>query len=166
MRFFIFLIGFLVLNACCTPIHSDPTSELEQISQTEQLVRYSLSDRLLSNVRQRTQAQLHSMLLAKSIAPQDAQRIEDEELAAVISIEERRLLDRVVPVFRRYYTADEINQLLSFYQTEVARKSQTVSGQIAAEVQPYVQRWNGNFEESLLERISARIVEEGLISDK
>ena len=69
MRLFIVFLGLLVLNSRCTSIHPTPTNEMEKNSQTEQLVRYSLSDRLLSNVRQRMHDQLHLMLMAKSISP-------------------------------------------------------------------------------------------------
>ena len=166
MRLLIVLIAPLVLSACCAATPSAPANEADRINQTEQLVRYSLSDRLLANVRERIQDQLQAMLEAKKVAPQEAKRILEEELETVMATEEQRLLDSLVPVYRRYYTAEEISQLLSFYRTEVARKSQKVSSRIAAEIRQYVQLWNENFEETLLERVHARLAEEGLLSEQ
>lgn len=160
MRLLTFLIIPLVLTACSASIHSTPTNEVEKVDQAEQLVRESLTNRLLANLRQQLQEQFHAMLVDENIFPEDAEQILNEELEAVISAEEQRLLDSLVPVYQRYYTAEEISQLLSFYQTDVARKSREVSGQIAAEVQQSVRSWNKNFKETLQMRIRARMAEE------
>lgn len=159
MRFLCLLLVPLVLSACSAAIHSTPTSEAEKVAQAEELVQHSLSNRLLANLRQQLQDQLGSMPVAENLSPQDAERIVNEELDAVISAEEQRLLDSLVPVYRRYYTAAEISELLSFYQTDVARKSQKVSSQIAGEVQQSVRLWNEHFEETLLDRIQERMAE-------
>jgi hypothetical protein len=82
-----------------------------------------------------------------------------------LDAEHRRLLDFLVPVYRRYYTADEIHQLLSFYRTDVARKSLRVSSQIASEVQQFVWLWNTNFEDVLLENLQEKLKEQGVTLD-
>ena len=166
MRLLLSLSVLLLLNACSALNHTASLSEAEKVSQAEQLVRASLTDLLLANVRQRTEDQLHALLREKALPPEEAEQILQEETEAVFAEEEQRLLDTLVPVYRRYYTADEINQLLSFYQTEVARKSQRVSGRIAAEIQQYVRVWNGNIEETLLERIDARLAGENGTSNQ
>jgi len=126
-------------------------------------VRLSLTDRVMTNVQDNYTNQLGAVLTAQNVPAEDAAKLIEKEMQALADSEHQRLLDALVPIYRRYYTADEIHQLLSFYQTEVARKSIRVSGMIAAEGQQFVRLWNENFEQELLDRIKARLKESGIM---
>lgn len=159
------LITFLIAMTCSVSVAAAepvPTTEAGKIREAEQLVRLSLTDRIMTNVQDNYTNQLGAVLTAQDVPAEDAAKLIDEEMRALADSEHQRLLDALVPIYRRYYTADEIHQLLSFYQTEVARKSIRVSGMIAAEGQQFVRLWNENFEQELLERIKARLKESGI----
>ncbi len=166
MRFITTLFLTLMLTACAATPSQVPMSPEEQAAEAEQLVRYSLSERILESLEKNFSDQLTSFLMAKGVPAEMAQQMVAEELHLVIEDEHQRLLDALVPIYQRYYTADEIHQLLSFYQTDVARKSLKVSSQIAAEGQQYVRLWNENFEEVLMERIEKRLSESGISIDQ
>jgi len=162
MRFLIVLLFPIILSVSVAGAASVPTDEAGQVREAEQLVRLSLTDRIMTNVQDNYTNQLGAVLTAQKVPAEDAEKLIDEEMQALVDQEHQRLLDSLVPIYRRYYTADEIHQLLSFYQTEVARKSIQVSGKIAAEGQQFVRLWNETFEQALLDRIKARLSEAGI----
>ncbi len=163
MRIFLVLLSLSL--AGCGAVNSVPGTDLEQVREAEELIRFSLTGRFMDSLQQRHQDRFSSLLTANGFSAEKAEQTLKEVFTATAAIEEQRLLDALVPIYRRYYTAEEIHQLLSFYQTEVARKSLQVSGQIAADGQEYIRLWHEHFEGQLLERIDKRLAEEGVSID-
>ena len=163
MRLLIILLLAMTMSVSLAVAESAPTTEADKVREAEQLVRLSLTDRIMTNVQDNYTNQLGAVLTAQDVPVEDAARLIEAEMLALADSEHQRLLDALVPIYRRYYTADEIHQLLSFYQTEVARKSIRVSGMIAAEGQQFVRLWNENFEQELLERVKSRLREAGIM---
>ncbi|MEN8686722.1 MAG: DUF2059 domain-containing protein [Desulfuromonadales bacterium] len=163
MRLLIILLLAMTWLTSVAIAETVPTTEAGKVREAELLVRLSLTDRVMTNVQDNYTNQLGAVLTAQEVPAEDAARLIDEEMQALADSEHQRLLDALVPIYRRYYTADEIHQLLSFYQTEVARKSIRVSGMIAAEGQQFVRLWNENFEQELLERVKSRLREAGIM---
>lgn len=157
---------FLILALCaCTAASVVPTTEDAKQEEAEQLVRHSLSNLIMQDVEKNIGGRLVSYLITKDVPAEQAEALVAEELKSILDAEHRRLLDFLVPVYRRYYTADEIHQLLSFYRTDVARKSLRVSSQIASEVQQFVWLWNTNFEDVLLENLQEKLKKQGMTLD-
>ena len=165
MRILMTLLLAITLTACAATT-AVPTSEAGKALETEQLVRYSLTGRIMESVENNYSVQLASLLTSMEVPAGKKEQIITEEIKTVAEGEHQRLLNALVPIYRRYYTADEIHQLLSFYKTDVARKSLKVSSQIAAESQQYVRLWNDHFEEELMKRVDERLSEMGLSIDR
>ena len=166
MRSMLSMFVLLALTACHAgpPVVEVATAQVEM--ETEQLIRYSLSDRLLQDLENRYRDQIVATITTEEISRSDLIRIVEDELQTLAEKEHKRLLEKLVPIYRRYFTAEEIHQLLSFYQTDVARKSIMVSSQIAAESRDYVRLWNDHFGETLLQGVEARLREIGIELDR
>ena len=150
------LLIFLVLTACA-PGTKAPSSEEAQILEAEQLVRYTLTDLLMTTVQEYHREQISSFLVDQGVNAAEAQRIIDAELQVLLPDQHQRLVEVLAPIYRRYYTADEIHQLLSFYQSDVARKSTEVSARIADEGRNDIMTWNARFGEALLGKIASKV---------
>lgn len=154
MRYLIVSIVLLILVACGPPPAKVPTTEEGVALEARELVRLSLTERLLENTLSYYRNQASSMVAGqKGIPVKEAEVLIDAELKSLVEVEHNRLIDALAPIYMRYYTPAEIHELLSFYQTEVARKSLRVSSQIAAESQQYVRLWSENFGMQLMEKM-------------
>ena len=157
MRFLPLFFLLFVLWSCCPHVSKAPTDETEIHYETELLIRASLTDRLVENTTSFYRDQFSAMMVEKGIPRSEALKIADAAVEKFREAEHQRLLNSLVPIYRRYYTAEEIHQLLSFYQTEVADKSLRVSQQIAAESQDYARLWSENFGEEILRQLEMKL---------
>ncbi len=154
-KLFYVLIVSLLLAACTPPQPPVPTSEEAINHEAELLIRVSLTDRLMADSKDFYEDKADSLLQEMGQTPEEAQAMIQKVMPPLIEAEHQRLVDFVVPIYRRYYTAEEIHQLLAFYQTEVAHKSMRVSSQIAGELQVFWQEWGEHFGELLLKQLEA-----------
>ena len=152
---FIYLLLLVLLTSCAPTQSYVPTSEEGIKHEAELFIRLSLSDRLVERTKAYYKNQAISMLLGSGLTPQEAEKKVNMLMNNLADIEHQRLIEALVPIYLSYYTAEEIHQLLSFYQTEVARKSLLVSPQIAVESQKYVRLWDEHFGTELLQQIQS-----------
>lgn len=82
--------------------------------------------------------------------PKVDQKIWDE-FAKEIKSED--LIEMVVPVYDKYYTEDDVDQLLAFYKTPIGKKSIEVMPQIAQESMLAGQSWGKQIGEKIAKKL-------------
>jgi len=153
MRFTLMLILIVLLAACCPKPAPVPTTDEALDREAELMVRASLTDRLMENAVKYYRTQAALLLTQQGLSQEAAEAKIMAVVQPLVEAEHQRLVDALVPIYRRHYTAAEIHQLLSFYQTEVARKSARVSTLIAKQGQQYVREWHENLGEKFMQQV-------------
>ena len=148
---------FFLLWSCCPHVSKAPTKETVIDHETKELIRASLTNRLVENTFSFYRDQFSAMMVEEGVSRAEALEVIDATAEQLIEAEHQRLLNKLAPIYRRYYTPDEIHQLLSFYQTEVAHKSLRISQHIAAESQGFARVWGEKFGEELMHQLGIKL---------
>lgn len=155
------LIVILAL-AACTLAPTPQEREEAYRSDLQRLVRISLTERLRPQIEGSYRMQV-SALLSEDPPPSAAtNRIVDEEIDAALDEKLAELEERLAAIFAARFTPDEIRQLVAFHESEVGRKSQAESAAMAEESREALQEWSQDFEQALVERLTARFAAEGI----
>ena len=72
------------------------------------------------------------------------------------------LVDFLVGIYDKYYTSSEIQKLLSFYQSDVGRKSLSVAPRLAEEAMSFTQTWFQNNSADLSTELRRKLKEKGI----
>ena len=73
------------------------------------------------------------------------------------------LMDRVVPLYDKHYTQDEIGKLIEFYETPLGKKVSALRPQIAEEGMVVAEEWINFLEPVLVQALAKRLDEEGYV---
>lgn len=101
--------------------------------------------------------------------PERAIGIMDRELMALFTEKMSApggLMEQVIPIYDRYFSHQEIRELLAFYQTPIGRKSISVLPKVVAESMAAGQRWGQSLGPEIERRITAALRREGMLPAK
>lgn len=73
------------------------------------------------------------------------------------------LVDRIIPIYSKYYSQKEIRELLAFYQSPIGKKIIQVSPKVASESMGVGQQWGQSLGPEFQKRVTAALKREGLI---
>ena len=88
------------------------------------------------------------------------------EIAATVVQEvlaDASLLDEIIPIYEKYFTHEEVQQLLAFHESPIGKKSIEVMPQLMAEGMQVGQRWAMRVMPEVQEKVLAQMREDGLI---
>jgi hypothetical protein len=71
-------------------------------------------------------------------------------------------IDLIVPVYDKYFTNEELDALIAFYNTPVGIKTVRVMPQVTQEAMQIGQRWGQSLGPVIAERVQARLREQGI----
>jgi hypothetical protein len=77
-------------------------------------------------------------------------------------VEKGGLVDRVIPLYHRYFSHDDIKAMLAFYGTPTGQKTISVMPQLAPESLALGQQWAQQLRPQLEQRIKARLKQRGV----
>ena len=102
---------------------------------------------------------------ARPDIPERALKILDQELVAIVQENidvPGGLIDRVVPVYDKYFTAAEIDELIAFYRTPLGRKAISTMPAVMQESMAAGQAWGQSLSPEINRRLEAALKREGI----
>jgi hypothetical protein len=73
------------------------------------------------------------------------------------------LMEKLLPIYDKYFTDDEIKQIIAFYQTPVGKKTIAVLPKIVSESMMAGQQWGQSLQPEINRRIETALKKEGLL---
>ncbi len=111
--------------------------------------------------------QIFQLLKASSPEiPDRALAVMDRELMALFSEKMSApggLMDQAIPVYAKYFTHQEIRELLAFYQTPIGKKAILVLPKVVNESMMAGQRWGQSLGPEIEKRVMTALRREGLL---
>lgn len=68
------------------------------------------------------------------------------------------LMDQMVPIYAKYYTQQDMDDLIAFYDTPLGKKLSTVQPQITLESMSVAQQWAAE----IGQKVAAKIMQSGV----
>ncbi len=85
-----------------------------------------------------------------------------EETHKVISENMNAFIERIIPIYDKYYTDEDIKGVVDFYSTPLGKKMLSVMPVTLQESMTAGQQWGESLVPVLVERITARVKKEGI----
>ena len=118
-------------------------------------------------------AQLGGMIAQQTVLMSGAETDEAiarcREIAATVMAEtlaEANLIDEAIPIYEKYFTHEEILEIIAFNESPTGQKSIEVMPQLMAESMQAGQRWAMTVMPQVQEKVLAQMREEGLIESE
>lgn len=85
-----------------------------------------------------------------------------EEVGAVFDANVGAFLSAMIPVYHRYFTAEEVKGMIAFYSTDLGRKAISAMPGLMSESMTIGQQWGQSLGPAIAERVRARLKKEGI----
>jgi len=109
-----------------------------------------------------TAQMVQSLRLSHPGIPQKALDVLPEEVGAVFDAHVPVFVAQIIPVYHRYFSAEEIKGMIAFYSTDLGRKAISAMPGLMSESMLIGQKWGEGLSPELAERVRARLKKEGV----
>jgi|KBSSwiStaDraftv2_1062776.scaffolds.fasta_scaffold1171997_2 hypothetical protein len=159
------LIGCAVLISvvCCASANA-ATSKQEDIRKLMDVV--GVKNLALQMAQLATQGMMQAYRTTMPDMPDRAASVIEREMVAVFTEgmdAPGGLFERVVPVYDKYFTHEEIKALMAFYQTPTGKKAIAVMPQLVGECSEVGRQWGTSLGPEIEKRAKAALQKEKLI---
>ncbi len=94
--------------------------------------------------------------------PQKALDALPEEVSTVFEANIAAFVAQIIPVYHRYFTAEEIRGMIGFYSTDLGRKAISAMPGLMSESMVIGREWGASLSPAIAERVRARLKKEGV----
>jgi hypothetical protein len=94
--------------------------------------------------------------------PQNALDVLPAEVGAVFDEQIGAFVAAIIPVYHRYFTAEDIKGMIAFYSTDLGRKAIGAMPGLVSESMMIGQKWGESLQPAIAERVRARLKQEGV----
>ena len=105
---------------------------------------------------------IQSLKLTHPGIPPKALEFLPEEVGAVFDAHIPAFVAQIIPVYHRYFSAEEIKGMIAFYATDLGRKAISAMPGLMGESMAIGQKWGEGLSPELAERVRARLKKEGI----
>ena len=105
---------------------------------------------------------VQSLKLSHPGIPQKALDMLPAEVGAVFDAHIPAFVAQIIPVYHRYFTAEEVKGMIAFYSTDLGRKAISAMPGLMTESMMIGQKWGEGLSPELAERVRARLKKEGI----
>jgi len=101
---------------------------------------------------------------ARPDIPPRAFEISTEVAMSIVTeeLDSGRFQNMIVPLYDKYFTMDEIQELLAFYRTEIGAKTIAVMPQLTQESIQVGQVWGSSIGPKIVQQVNMRLAAEGI----
>ena len=105
---------------------------------------------------------VQSLKLSHPGIPKKALDMLPDEVGAVFDAHIPAFVAQIIPVYHRYFSAEEIKGMIAFYSTDLGRKAISAMPGLMSESMMIGQKWGEGLSPELAERVRARLKKEGI----
>lgn len=138
-----------------------------KVANIKKLIEVTGSTNIAKQFAGAVSQQMFKMLkISRPDIPDRALVVMNNELMSFFSEKmyvQNGLVDRVIPIYSKYFTDTEIKQLLEFYKTPLGQKTISVMPQVVSESLIAGQQWGQSLGPEMQKRILFALQKEGLV---
>ena len=160
-------VGFLVVAATtgAAALAEEQTAASEEMrADIEHLIKLTgaMDDKVIDQMGSVMAQQMAQ--LTGATTPEAAARCVEIAIEAVGEIlSDGKFMDDIVAIYAKYYSHDDIRQMIAFYDTPAGKKTIEVMPQLMAESVQVSMKWMAQMNPVIQERVTKQLREEDLI---
>ena len=160
------LMSLLAYLGCVVSVASEPVEITpEYRSEIERLMEVTRMDRMAEQMNKLVGQQIANM--RDPDTPEDLVRIQaivSEMLTESKLFED--LLDEMIPLYAKYFSQEDIRQMIEWYELPIGKKSIEIMPQLMQDVSEMSMRYTFERTQDVMGEVMERLREEGLIKSK
>ena len=152
------ILVLLAVFSSLAPLAAADDLTPQKRADIERLLEMTGATRIGKQMAALSTAQMvQSLKLSQPGIPQKALDVLPEEVGAVFDAHVPVFVAQIIPVYHRYFTAEEIKGMIAFYSTDLGRKAISAMPGLMSESMVIGQNWGEGLSPELAERVRARL---------